>query len=61
MKSSKDYAGLVSLFEEFREFIKPEVVDGIPDFSAAAMEEQYMGLKLLQNRLAAIDTSGWSV
>ncbi|NOR12106.1 MAG: DUF885 family protein, partial [Candidatus Aminicenantes bacterium] len=61
MNSSKDYTGLVSLFEEFREFIKPEVVDGVPDFSAAAMEEQYRGLKLLQKRFAAIDTSGLSL
>ncbi|UCE41333.1 MAG: DUF885 family protein [Candidatus Aminicenantes bacterium] len=57
--SSGDYAELVSLFEEFRNFIKPEVVDGVPDFSASAMEEQYHGVKELQERLAAINTSGW--
>ena len=60
-KSSGDYADLVSLFEEFREFIKPSVVDGVPDFSAAAMEEQYRGVRRLQERLAAIDSGGWDV
>ncbi len=29
---SRNYSELVSLFEEFREFIKPEVVDGVPLF-----------------------------
>ncbi len=29
---SRNYTELVSLFEEFREFIKPEVVDGVPLF-----------------------------
>jgi hypothetical protein len=61
MKNSMDYSDLLSLFEEFREFIKPAVVDGVPDFTAATMKEQYRGLKLLQKRLAAIDTSGWSI
>jgi len=45
----------VSLFEEFCEFIKPEVIDGESDFTAAAMEKQYKGLEWLQKRFAAID------
>jgi hypothetical protein len=61
MYSSKDYAVLVSIYEEFRESIKPRVIDGVPDFTATAMEKQYRGLKQLQNRLAAIDTTEWSV
>ncbi len=60
-KSPGDYKSLVSLFEEFREFIKPTVADGVPDFTAGAMEEQYRGVKRFQKRRAAIDTSGWSV
>ena len=61
MKSSSDYVALISLYAEFREFIKPKVVDGVPDFAAATMEDQYRGLKQLQNRLAAIDRDGWSL
>jgi len=60
-RSSEGYADLVSLFEEFREFIKPSVVDGVPDFTAAAMAEQYRGLRLFQERLADIDISNWSM
>ncbi len=60
-KSCTDYACLVDLFQEFREFIKPEVIDGVPDFTAASMEKQYNGLQQLQKRLVAIDMSDWSV
>jgi len=60
-KTPGDYKDLVSLFEEFREFIKPTVADGVPDFTAGVMDEQYRGLKRLQKCLAAIDTSGWSI
>ena len=31
------YEDLVALFEEWREFQKPRVVDGVPDYTAAAM------------------------
>jgi hypothetical protein len=61
MKKTNKYSCLVDLFNEFREFIKPNGVDGVPDFTAAAMQKQYEGLKLLQKRLAAIDSRGWSV
>jgi len=61
MKKTSNYSCLVDLFNEFREFIKPNVVDGVPDFTAAAMEKQYEGLKLLQKHLAAIDISGWRI
>ncbi len=58
---SSDHADLLSLFKEFREFVAPKVTSGVPDYSAAAMEKQYRGLKTFQRRLAAIDSSGWSV
>jgi len=60
-KMSVDYESLVGLFEEFREFIKPAVVDGVPDFTTTAMEEQYCGVKRFQERLAAMDISVWDV
>ncbi len=56
-----DHGDLVSLFQEFREFIRPEVVNGVPDFTAAAMKKQYSGLQQLQKRLAAFDIRNWSV
>ena len=56
-----DYAELVSLFKEFRAFVKPEIKDGVPDYSAEAMQKQWEELKIYQKRLMAIDTSGWSL
>jgi uncharacterized protein (DUF885 family) len=58
---SGDYDALVSLFSEFREFQEPELKDGFPDYSPAAMERQYSGLKMFQSRLASIDPSNWPV
>ena len=60
-QDSGDHAGLVGLLREFREFGRPEATDGVPDYSAAAMEKQYRELKTYQNRLAAIDPSSWPV
>jgi hypothetical protein len=59
--ASSDYEDLVSLFKEFREFVKPTVTNGVPDYTATAMEEQRQGLKKYQSRLVAIDISGWPV
>jgi len=56
-----DYEDLVTLFKEFREFHKPEMTNGIPDYSASAMEEKRLGLKHFQDRLAAMDISSWPV
>jgi len=55
------YDGLVSLFKEWREFVKPRVVAGVPDYSPEAMKAQEEKLPSYQNRLAAIDCSRWPV
>jgi len=59
--SSNDYEDLVKLFEEWREFQKPEIVGCVPDYTAAAMEKQRLGLREFQDRLAAINPSSWPV
>ncbi len=61
MQNGKAYTALVSLYAEFREFLKPAVYDGVPDFTAGAMEEKFRELQQLQNRLAALDTRGWNI
>ncbi len=58
---SRNYEEIVSLFKEFREFMKPEIVDGVPDYTSVAMERQFNELKTFQKRLAAIDISQWQV
>ncbi len=55
------YDDLASLFTEWREFQKPKLVDGVPDYSTAAMAAQQRDLATYQRRLAAIDTTGWPV
>ncbi len=55
------YQTLVGLFEEWRDFQKPRLVNGIPDYSAAAMSRQNAALAKYQRRLAAIDTVGWPI
>ncbi len=55
------YDDLVALFKEFREFQKPKVTDGVPDYTPAAMKVQRLGLDKLMKRLAAIDIKAWPI
>jgi hypothetical protein len=59
--ASASYEDLVALFKAWREFQKPEVVDGVPDYSPAAMKEQMQKLPAFQKRLEAVDCSRWPV
>jgi hypothetical protein len=59
--TSTSYDDLVTLFEEWREFEKPVLVDGVYDYSASAMETQHRELSGFEARLAAIDPSGWPI
>ena len=52
---------LVTLFQEWRAFEAPALVDGVPDYSDRAMAAQHRELAAYQRRLAAIDTTGWPV
>ena len=55
------YNDLVSLYKEWREFVKPRVIAGVPDYSPEAMKAQREKLPSYQKRLAAIDCSRWPV
>ncbi|MBT6208868.1 MAG: DUF885 family protein [Woeseia sp.] len=61
LTAGSSYDDLVQLFNEFREFQEAEIVNGIPDYTPAAVEKQFLGLKERQSRLAAIDSAGWPV
>jgi len=54
-------ADLASLFGEWRSFQKPKLVDGVPDYTGAAMAGQQAALKQYQDRLAALDPRSWPV
>jgi len=60
-RRSTRYEDLVALFDAWRAFEKPPLVDGIHDYSAKAMAAQYRELAAYQQQLAAIDTSRWPV
>jgi hypothetical protein len=56
-----EYDDLATLFAEWREFESPEIVDGVPDYSPAAMATQYAELPRWKARLEALDPTDWSV
>ena len=55
------YEALVGLFEEWREFERPPMRDGAPDYTAERFAAAYEELPDYFERLNAIDTSGWPV
>ncbi len=59
--ASKTYPALLSLFAEWRTFEEPPRVNGIPDYASPTNTRRLAALRRLQARLAAIDTSGWSI
>ena len=54
-------AGPAALFGEWREFERPEFVDGVPDYSAEAMARQRRELPEWQGRLGNVAPADWSV
>src|SRR5262245_56017712 len=57
--SRADYQDVIALFKEWRAFQRPKLVNGGPDYSAAAMAAQQRELPRYLARLAAIDPAGW--
>jgi hypothetical protein len=59
--ATSDYAQLVGLAEQWRQFAAPPISDCLPDYSPAALSAKALLLAKFRARLAAIDGSGWSV
>lgn len=55
------HSELLLFFEEWRAFQAPEFTNGVPDYSPETMARQHEALPEYQARLAAADSSGWSV
>ncbi|MEP6769255.1 MAG: DUF885 family protein [Acidobacteriota bacterium] len=55
------YEDLLAFFREWREFQKPRVAGGVPDYGPRAMAAQHAELAAWRSRLAAIDPSGWPI
>ena len=54
-----NYDDLVELYQAADSLRHPEVVNGVPDYSKAAMTAQYDSLRVLQEHFARFDTAGW--
>ena len=55
---STRYEDLVTLFTDWRAFQRPKIVNGVPDYSAAAMAAQQKALAGYQSRLGGDRRSG---
>ncbi|MXO64946.1 DUF885 family protein [Altererythrobacter endophyticus] len=60
MMQEKTPQALADLFADWRQVAAPERKQGVPDFSAAALERQAEGLAAMRARLSALERSGWS-
>ena len=56
-----DYGALVALHDEFLEFDRPAMENGLPDYRPETIERQQAGLDGFADRLGAIDPAGWPV
>ena len=59
--SGKTYDDLVAFFEAWREFEKPNFIEGVPDYTAPAMSEQRQQIPEFKRRLESFDTSDWTI
>jgi uncharacterized protein DUF885 len=59
--SGGGYGDLTALFADWRAFQQPKRVNGVPDYSAAAMAAQQKSLPTFVRRLAAIDPGAWPI
>ena len=55
------YADLLELFTDWREFERPPLLNGAPDYTARRFEERYRRFHDYRSRLEAIDPDGWPV
>jgi hypothetical protein len=55
------YAQLIAVHQEFLKIRQLPVVNGLPDYSGAAVAKQKQALDRLRTQLAAIDSSGWPI
>lgn len=54
------YPALVALFDEWRGFEAPPLLEGAPDYRASTMARKLEGLKAFQTRLAALKPDSWT-
>ena len=55
------YPDLEKLYEEWRTFEKPPLLDGAPDYRKTTFEERQSNFIQLQTKLKEIDTVKWTI
>ena len=55
----KGYASLVSLFYDWRDFEKPPLLNGAPNYTKKSFKKRDSGFRELRSRLEKINTRGW--
>jgi hypothetical protein len=58
---TKSYTELEKLFKEWRDFQRPQMINGTPNYTMDAMKKQHEELRHWQQRLANFDTTGWPI
>ncbi len=59
--SNNRYEDLLVLFEDWREFESPPLLDGAPDYTAETTARRHLELKTYQARLMSFDIASWPV
>lgn len=60
-QKKSSFADLSKLFAEWRAFQRPNLIGGVPDYSAPAMSTQHRELSAYLRRLTAIDAGDWPI
>lgn len=58
---TSEYEDLTALFQEWRTFEQPPLLDGAPDYTAETFKQRRPAFEALQAKLLAMDTTGWEV
>ena len=59
IQPSDNYETLVVLFKEWREFERPPILDGAPDYTQQTFARRYESFKKVRQRLHEIDPGTW--
>jgi len=60
-RETDGYDKLLVLFEEWREFESPPLLDGAPDYTAPQFAQRYIEFQKLRQRLNALEIKSWPV
>ncbi len=60
-KVKTSYEDLQTIFRDWRDFERPPLKDGAPDYSKKTFEKRWPVFQALQRKLREMDTTGWTI